>query len=188
MNAYAVDKTLSEFEKNDIELLIKNEVIENRMLDYKRELPGKKDEDKRECLADISSFANASGGYMIYGLGDKKDAEGKNTGIPEYVGLGRVNIDQERQRIESIVLNGVAPRITGIQFKEVGGFDNGPVLVLYMPRSWATPHIVKFKKHQRFYSRNSSGKYPLDIDEIRVAFAQSEALPERMRIFRLQRV
>ena len=181
-------KPLVELEKNDIELIIKNGEIENRTLDYKQELPGNKDQDKVECLADISSFANASGGYIIYGLADKRDAEGKNTGIPEYLGLGIVNIDQEKQRFENMLLNGIAPRINGIQFKEVGGFDNGPVFVIYIPRSWAAPHMVKFKNHYRFYSRNSSGKYPLDIDEIRAAFAQSEALPERIREFRLHRI
>ena len=111
-------KPLSELKKSDIEILIKNEVIENRMLDYKQAFLGNGEPDKVECLADISSFANASGGHIIYGLGDTKDAEGKNTGIPHYVGLGQVNIDQEKQRIEDILLNGVVPRITGILLPE----------------------------------------------------------------------
>ncbi|UCG55343.1 MAG: ATP-binding protein, partial [Dehalococcoidia bacterium] len=181
-------KPISELKKNDIDLLIKNEMIENRMLEYKQVLPGNKDQDKVECLADISSFANASGGYIIYGLADKKDTEGKSTGIPQYLGLGNVNFEQEKQRIENILLSGVVPRINGIHFKEVVGFDNGPIFIIYVPRSWGAPHMVKFKNCHRFYSRNSSGKYQLDIDEIRVAFAQSEALPERIREFRLQRI
>lgn len=181
-------KPLNELEKNDIEGLIQNAVVENRVLDYKQALPGDTDRDKIEFLADVSSFANASGGHMIYGLADKRDPQGRNTGTPHYMGLGEVNFDQQRQRIENILLNGVAPKIAGIQFKEVGGFDNGPVMMLYVPRSWASPHMVKYKSCHRFYSRNSSGKYLLDIDEIRGAFAQTEALAERIREFRLQRV
>jgi hypothetical protein len=40
----------------------------------------------------------------------------------------------------------------------------------------------------RFYSRNSTGKYPLDIHDIRSAFALSEALPERLKSFRYGRL
>jgi hypothetical protein len=28
---------------------------------------------------------------------------------------------------------------------------------------WVVPHVVSYKRHWRYYSRNSSGKYPLDI-------------------------
>jgi len=38
------------------------------MLDYKRDVPGESDQDKKEFLADISSFANATGGDLIYGV------------------------------------------------------------------------------------------------------------------------
>jgi hypothetical protein len=44
--------------------------------------------------------------------------------------------------------------------------------------------MVTFKGVTRFYSRNSSGKYPLDIFEIRSAFLASESLPERLARFR----
>jgi len=40
----------------------------------------------------------------------------------------------------------------------------------------------------RFYSRTSAGKYPLDVVEIRPAFALSESLPERVRRFREERL
>jgi len=62
------------------------------------------------------------------------------------------------------------------------------VLVLRTPKSWAAPHMVIFKGQSRFYSRNSSGKYPLDVREIRAAFAVRESLAERMRSFRQQRL
>jgi len=44
------------------------------------------------------------------------------------------------------------------------------------------------KGDSRFYSRNSAGKYPLDVSEIRAAFALSESLPEKARRFREERV
>jgi hypothetical protein len=57
-----------------------------------------------------------------------------------------------------------------------------------MSQSYFAPHMVTFQEHSRFYSRNNSGKYPLDVTEIRSAFALSESLPERVRRFRDERL
>lgn len=52
----------------DLLALISNAVSEGRTIDYKRELPGNSDGEKKEFLADVSSFANTSGGDLIFGL------------------------------------------------------------------------------------------------------------------------
>ncbi|MDH4241618.1 MAG: ATP-binding protein, partial [Phycisphaerae bacterium] len=81
-----LNKPFDDIDKNDIDALIAEQVSEAKQLEYKKELPGGTEREKVEFLSDVCSFANASGGHIIYGLGDKKDTEGKNTGIPEYVG------------------------------------------------------------------------------------------------------
>jgi hypothetical protein len=48
--------------------------------------------------------------------------------------------------------------------------------------------MVTYQEHSRFYSRNSKGKYPLDVGEIRSAFALSESLSQRVRQFRSERL
>ena len=48
--------------------------------------------------------------------------------------------------------------------------------------------MVTFKKLSRFYSRHSAGKSQLDVTEIRSAFLFSEAVPERMKRFRDDRL
>jgi len=48
--------------------------------------------------------------------------------------------------------------------------------------------MVTFRTESRFYSRTSAGKYPLDISEIRSAFALSETLPDKIRRFREERL
>lgn len=181
-----IDKLFDEIGKSDIDTLINDQVSEIKQLEYKKELPGGTNKEKMEFLSDVSSFANASGGHIVYGLGDKKDAKGKNTGTPEYVGLGEINVDEQKLRLEQIAMNGIEPRIPGIQVKAVEGFDNGPVMIMRITQSWSSPHMVKH--NNRFYSRTSSGKYPLDVHEIRAAFALSEALPERMKQFRADRL
>lgn len=47
---------------------------------------------------------------------------------------------------------------------------------------------MKVQGHWRFYSRNSAGKYPLDVAELRIAFALSETTAARIRNFRMERL
>ena len=61
------NKSISEINEADIQLLIGNEVQESKNLDYKEKLPENSDKAKKEFLADVSSFANSNGGYLIFG-------------------------------------------------------------------------------------------------------------------------
>lgn len=180
-----INKPFEQIEKSDISALISNEVRENRMLDYKEKLPGSSDSDKTELLADVSSFANTAGGYILYGLREKRDGESKPTGIPENAdGLQSINSGSEILRLESSIRTGIDPRVPGVRTKAIEGFPKGPVLVMWIPKSWSSPHMVIYKNHSRFYSRSSNGKYPLDVAEIRSAITLSESLPDRIRRLR----
>jgi predicted HTH transcriptional regulator len=184
-----IHKPFDQIDKVDIESLVDNAVEEGRTIEYKQALPGNADKDKKEFLADVSSFANAAGGDLLYGVEEARDAGGQPTGIPASTpGLAIPNEDTEIRRLENIIRDGIRPRIAGIHMQAVGGFANGPVLLARIPKSYAAPHMVTFQEHSRFYSRNSKGKYPLDVGEIRVAFALSESLPERIRSFRTERL
>jgi hypothetical protein len=184
-----IQKAFDSITNDDIDALVADEVREGRTLDYKEKSPGNADKDKKEFLADVSSFANASGGDMIFGVVEKRDGEGKATGLPQAApGLAGVNADMEIRRLDSMVRDGIKPRIPGVQIRVVEGFADGPVLVMRTPRNFAAQHVVTFQDHSRFYSRISGGKYPLDVGEIRTAFAYSETLPERVRRFREERL
>jgi hypothetical protein len=184
-----IPKPLDEIEKPDIDALVTAKTSERRTLEYKEALPGGADEEKKEFLYDVSSLANAAGGDLIFGITDQKGPDGKPTGVPESAtGVPIVNVSAEIARLENILQSSVAPRIPSVQFREVAGFPNGVVLVLRAPKSWAAPHMVTYKNVTRFYSRNSTGKYPLDVHEIRSAFALSETLPDRLKTFRQGRL
>jgi hypothetical protein len=55
-----IQKPLDRIEKADVDSLIANEEREDRALECKQALPTNSDDDKRELLADVSSFANAA--------------------------------------------------------------------------------------------------------------------------------
>ncbi len=180
---------LDQIDGSRLEALRTEGVREGRHLEYKEVLPGNSDDEKREFLSDVTSFANAAGGDVIFGIRERRDADGKLTGETEaIVGLPSLNLDAERLRFEAMVRDGVAPRMPPITFHEVRRDPEPPCLLLRIPRSWAGLHMVTYKNLSRFYSRTSAGKYQLDVHEIRAAFVQAEAAYERIRRFRAERV
>lgn len=50
-------KPIEQIAKGDIEEIVTNEVRESRTLDYKEALPGSQDNDRKEFLRDVISFA-----------------------------------------------------------------------------------------------------------------------------------
>jgi len=59
-------------------------VPESDRVEYKREAYGRTDEQTREMLRDISSFANATGGYLLMGVATDADEQASQiVGIPE---------------------------------------------------------------------------------------------------------
>jgi len=184
-----LDKPVDKITREDIEALVANEYREERRLDYKESLPGGTDKEKRESLADVSSFANAAGGLIIYGVSEKRDDKGQPTGIPgKALGLAGVNVDKVRLQLENSIRDGISPRIPGIRIEAVEGFPEGPVLLLSVPRGWAAPHMVTYKGVSRFYSRTSAGKHQLDVGEIRAAFELSAGLSIKLKDFRDERL
>jgi hypothetical protein len=184
-----IQKTIDQIAKIDIESLITARVSERKTLDYKLQLPSAQSDDKREFLYDVASFANAAGGDIVFGVADERDSSGKATGIPASVeGIKVENLSSEILRLENLVRDGIDPRIAGIEWLPTDGFPNGTVLVMRIPKSWVAPHMVTFGGVSRFYSRNSAGKYPLNVGEIRSAFLASSAVGENLRRFRLERI
>jgi hypothetical protein len=175
-----ISKRLEEVTEDDLVALIENQVREGRTIDYKRDLPGNSDGSKKEFLADVSSFANTSGGDLIFGM---NEAEALPT---EIVGAQSGDLDMERQRLENIMASGLEPRIR-YEIRDVNCTGEKRVLILRMERSWSGPHRVVFQQSDRFWGRNSSGKYPLDVNELRAAFTLSNSVMERVRSFRTDR-
>lgn len=175
-------KQLDTVTKEDIDNLVENSVPEGRTIEYKRTLPGNNDEERREFLADVSSFANASGGDLVYGLAEANGVASEATGV------SIDDPDAECQRLDNMIRTGIAPRIPA-QVRPIPGFEeNRHIVIIRIPKSWFSPHMVTFNNLSRFFTRNSNGKHQMDVGEIRAAFALSEALPERIKNFRSHRL
>ena len=171
---------IAEVDVEALNALIENTVRESKTIEYKEQLPGKKDSDVGRLLATVASLANTDGGDLI--LGVKEDR-----GLPvELPGMEIEDVDQEKLRLNHMLLNGVEPRLPPVDIHEVETAKDRYVMVIRVPTSWAGPHRVR--QSSKFYGRTSAGRYELDVGEVRAAFAMSETVPERIRGFRTDRI
>jgi hypothetical protein len=177
-----IPRNFESIERGDLETLIANQVAERRTLEFKRNLPGGSDRDRKEFLADVSSFANAQGGDILFGI----DApQGVAVGL---TGLAVDDRDKEVLRWEDVLLAGVEPRMPGVRLRWIDCGDGRGVMLIRVPASSIAPHRVIFARSNRFYGRKSNGKYEMDTQELRDAFTASEALPARLRALHLEAV
>lgn len=100
--------------------LIESGVPEGFKIEYKSEMYGPKDKDKKECLKDISSFANSYGGHLIVGM-----EEEDGMGVPKRIVPIEGNPDDAVLSIENRCRDAIEPRISGIQVKAVTIQDKG---------------------------------------------------------------
>ena len=173
-------KNIADISERDIQALIENAAPESTTLEFKRELPSGGDEAKREFLADVSALANTSGGDLLFGIDEVNGCARAITGI------GVQDVDGEILRLANILGAGVEPRIrySHLAIQCTGG----TVLLLRIEKSWSAPHRVVFKAYDKFFGRTASGKYPLDVQQLRRAFVENNAVSERLRSFRADRL
>ncbi len=176
-----INKPLEQITIADINELKENSVAEGKSIEYKEKIKVKTDSEKKEFLADVSSFANTIGGDLIFGIEERK-------GVPvNIMGIIISDKDKEISRLENIIRDGIEPRIQ-YSIWPIELENKNIVLIIRINKSWIGPHRVIYQSHDKFYARNSSGKYPMDTMELRTAFNLSETLVEKIRNFRLQRI
>jgi len=171
-------KRIEDITEADLAALIENAVPEGRRIEYKSELPGMSERDRHHFLFAVSSFANAGGGDLIYGMA-------ADAGIPiKLCGLSGIDPDATILRLDQMARSGIEPRVPGLHCRAVQLHGNRWAIVVRIPQSWALPHLVRNGEWYRCYSRSSNGKHPLDVHELRALFALSENTAERIRKFR----
>ena len=130
-----ITQRIDQLKYADIERLVLEErEPEGRMLDYKRQLPGGTSDDVKELLADVTSFANASGGHLVFGVSTRKE-NGKNTAIPDAIlGVGDINLEQETLRLENLLTSSIQPRIVGLRVRAIPEAGKPTVVVIHTCR------------------------------------------------------
>lgn len=174
-----INKSFTDITLDDIKELQQNSVKEGKSIDYKEQININDKSARKELAADITSFANTVGGDLLFGIKEDKGV------IKSIVGIEVQNIDSLLQKIENTIRDLVTPRIIGLQIQVIPVPENKYIIQIRVPQSYNGPHVVDGR---RFYGRNSVGKYPLDIGEIRVKFLGQAELGDKIRDYRLNRI
>jgi len=180
-----LQKKITDINIEDIQILVDNEVGESKILEYKKELHIDTGDQRKEFLADISAFANADGGTIIYGI-----EESNETNLPSKVcGITIVNEDELLRKVNSLLRDSIAPRIPDIDYRIIQISDeNQYIFIMQVKPSYMMPHRVIYKNHDKFYVRNPKGKHPMDIGELRQAFNMSDNLYRQIEEYKLERI
>ncbi len=181
---YLLGKHITALEGADLRRLIEGGIVEGTTLEFKEMLPGTSDRDKKEFLADISSFANTAGGIILYGV-----SEGSSSGEAEEVNGIQYHgsFDDERLRVESLVRDGLQPALSDLVICEIAE-EGKLILAIGVQRSLNAPHAVWFKRSGRFYRRAGGGKYQVEVAELKRLFLEAAAWEQEATEYRNSRI
>lgn len=130
----------------DLKRLVEEGTQESLYLDFKRgDALDPQNDKKAEFIKDVTSFANAGGGRVIYGI-----SEEKVEGIGVAAKISPVtNVRITKEWVSSVILDKTAPRFTDFDVHEIA-VDGGRVIVVDI-RAAATAHqnLCDCKYYQR---------------------------------------
>jgi hypothetical protein len=155
-------KKLSDIQVEDLQRLIDEKVQERDTVEYKRDMYGTTDADKREMLRDITSMANHRGGYLLIGI-DEDDE-----GIPANI-IGTES-GNHVERIRSCCLDNIEKRIIGLDIRDMPLGNGKVVVIVSIPESINAPHMIIQSGLNQFWKRHGRQKDKMTIDEVGEAF------------------
>ncbi|MCI6435894.1 MAG: ATP-binding protein [Clostridiales bacterium] len=186
-------KPIIECSKEDFAVIIDNpDYSENEYLDYKRsfsflDYPGnnpQRAEHIAEFKTDVCAFANADGGYLIYGIKER------NGVASELVGVEIPNNNTDKFELERMNnLQSILPKIPSVNFRFIL-LDNGRYLVVILiQRDAFAPYIhLCNEKDYKIYKRVGNGKTAMSYSEMKMQFSQALSLSQEIERFRKERI
>lgn len=178
-----LDMDPTEVEESDLQILVDNEVLEGKQLEFKKMKDPRSEGDKLDVLAELVSFANASGGDLLLGIDEDEDGH-----AGEVCGMKVDNVDGRKNDWAQIIRSGVEQPLPS-NLVDIGAVElanDRTVFVIRVERSWRSPHRVR--ENKKFYGRSASGKEELDVEEIRRQVLELETTAEQLREFRAERI
>jgi hypothetical protein len=144
----------------ELEALNTSNVKEGLHLEYKASgAIDKKDDKKLEMARDVSAFANADGGQIVYGMTEK---------VHEPAGLDQ-GIDAKAYPeiwFEQVLQQHVTPSIAGIRPRHVPLNEKMVAVVIDVPATMGDPHQAS---DGRYYRRHNFNRLIMEHYEIRDA-------------------
>src|SRR6516225_3286471 len=143
--------------REDLEGLVRDGITEGLTLDYKQSGALSKEEKKKDELCkDVTAFANAAGGQLIFGIEENKHA-------PVSVDKGAAP-DITKDWIEQVIDSRIQPRIEGLIIHSIK-LAKGLGFVIDIPQAVSrAPHQAPDK---RYYKRQNFQSVPMEDYEVK---------------------
>ena len=152
-------KDIKNFTESDLNEMVRENETESLEIELKREMYGTNHEGKKEMLKDISAMANAYGGHIFIGIGEKNHCADSIVGIPDAM--------NHQSTIQKSCRSSIDQPIDGLEVHPIEVGKNCHVLAIMIPDSQNKPHAVDFQGHFRYYKRIGTDNQPLSAMEIR---------------------
>ena len=181
---YLLDTHTTKFTEKDLENLKEANVSEGIQIEFKKELKIDANNDKKEFISDITALANTEGGVLFVGIEERKDDNGKNTGVAESITPIEIsNVDQLIQKINNFIRSSTNPPLTNVHINPIVIEANKYVLVFTINPTIDLPVMNTVNKTNKFYKRTSVGKYPVEVYELSEMFNKSQTNRDRIQKF-----
>lgn len=150
-------------DKSTLEVFVERGIEEGSYLDYKSAIVKPLTNDsKKELLKDVSGFANAGGGVIIYGCHEPA----QDLQISQQL-VGIENGPELAADMERVLSDCLDPRVSGLGIRSITLDHQKSAIVVYIPASGVRPHMVTFRRANQFYKRHSESTQIMNAQEVK---------------------
>jgi hypothetical protein len=162
----------SSWNSSDVEELIRMRMPEGQRIEYKRELRIDTKSQKAEAAKDVSGFANAQGGLLVFGVAEDDSKEPVPTEMSPLPAAGL------QTRLENLLDSTLEPvpdyRVSTITV------EDGVVIVVRVQAHAGPPVMVQGYGEYRYFRRSGTRTRPMTGAEVAAAHAAAERRLERV--------
>lgn len=154
----------------DLQSLIDNEIEESTELEYKRSFGIDKENKKWkiELAKDVSAMANANGGTIVYGIGQKEGGTGH--AIPSEL-LPIPFTEMSKDKLSQLLSSNIQPVIDNVEITVIAKDDDSGFFVVEIPQS-NTAHQSRLT--HLYYKRRNATIEVMEDYEIRDVMNRSK--------------
>lgn len=192
MNLMINGKKITDCCEEDLRVLIDNpDYRENQYIDYKSDFSffraeGKEAKEKEayELRKDICSFANTEGGFLIYGICERKGI------VSSILGVEIANCDRFENDVRNL-FTPIMPKQPDVKFHfiKLSTPPTNYVVILQIERDYYAPYSYFEKEdNYKFSKRDGNHKTTIGYTELKNMFIRSKRMEDDILALRKQRI
>lgn len=183
------NKSMLDCAENDFTEILNNpDYRENQYLDYKQIFSFLESDKKKvaekivEFRNDVCAFANAEGGYLIYGITEKDGMASNLTGV-DIDNQDTFELDLRNK------LTPIMPKMPPVQIRFVKLESGKYLVVMFIGHDYYAPYLhLEDQKNYKIYKRDGNKKTTIGYTELKNMFVQSRVLETEIWKFRKRRI